>query len=182
MGAVAGVSEVGSAEVTWIGDLITKDLLLRAFERPLLLHSALKCTQLTIQEQAFHAATERMGDVEELRLEYSTNRNLASIVTDSLVANSRLPEGENVAKLRTWLPMIASSVGMALGGTRSRSRFVGPQRIRRHRVLHSRTSWGIVCRCPPAHVKTLKSRLLPALSDFLVEQVDFQRQVGLHLG
>lgn len=116
MGAVAGVSEVGSAEVTWIGDLITKDLLLRAFERPLLLHSALKCTQLTIQEQAFHAATERMGDVEELRLEYSTNRNLASIVTDSLVANSRLPEGEDVTKLRTWLPTIASSVGMALGG------------------------------------------------------------------
>ena len=68
------------------------------------------------EEQAFLAATERMGNVEELRLEYSKNRNLVATASDLLSANSRLPAGEDMSKLKTWLPTITSSVGMLLGG------------------------------------------------------------------
>jgi hypothetical protein len=67
-------------------------------------------------EQAFLAATERIGNLEELRLEYSKNRNLGSTLSDLLAANSQLPAGEDISKLKTWLPTITSSVGMLLGG------------------------------------------------------------------
>lgn len=83
------------------------------------------------EEQAFLAATERMGNVEELRLEYSKNRNLVSTLSHLLSTNSQLPAGEDMSKLKTWLPTITSSVGMLLGGLlgAAASSFVGSESV-----------------------------------------------------
>jgi len=69
------------------------------------------------EEQAFLAATERMGNVEEMRLEYSKNRNLVSSISDFLSANSRIPSGAaDMSKAKPLLPTITMSIGILLGG------------------------------------------------------------------
>jgi hypothetical protein len=68
------------------------------------------------EKQAFLAATERMGNVEDLRLEYSKNRNLVPTFSDLLSAISRIPGGADVSKSKPLLPTITSSIGMLLGG------------------------------------------------------------------
>ncbi len=69
------------------------------------------------EKQAFLAATERMGNVEDLSLEYSKNRNLVPTFSDLLSANSRiLSGGADMSKSKPLLPTITSSIGMLLGG------------------------------------------------------------------
>ena len=69
------------------------------------------------EKQAFLAATERMGNVEDLRLEYSKNRNLGSTFSDFLSANSRIPSGgADMSKAKPLLPTITMSIGILLGG------------------------------------------------------------------
>jgi hypothetical protein len=69
------------------------------------------------EKQAFLAAAERMGNVAELRLEYSKNRNLVSAFSDFLSANSRIPSGAvDMRKSKPLLPTITMSIGVLLGG------------------------------------------------------------------
>ncbi len=69
------------------------------------------------EKQAFLAATERMGNVEDLRLEHSKNRNLFSALSDFLLANSRIPSGgADMSKSKPLLPTITMSIGILLGG------------------------------------------------------------------
>ncbi len=69
------------------------------------------------EKQAFLAATERMGNVEDLRLEYSKNRNLVSTFSDLLLVNSRTTSGgADMSKSKPLLPTITSSIGMLIGG------------------------------------------------------------------
>jgi hypothetical protein len=69
------------------------------------------------EKQAFLAATERLGSVEELRLEYSKNRNLMSTLSHVLSASSRITSGgADMSKSKPLLPTITSAIGMLLGG------------------------------------------------------------------
>ena len=69
------------------------------------------------EKQAFLAATERMGNVEDLRLEYSKNRNLVSTFSDFLSANFQIPSGgADMSKAKPLLPTITMSIGILLGG------------------------------------------------------------------
>ena len=69
------------------------------------------------EQQAFLAATERMGNAEDLRLEFSKNRNLLRTFSDLLSANSRIPPGgADMSKSNPLLPTITSSIGMLIGG------------------------------------------------------------------
>jgi hypothetical protein len=63
------------------------------------------------EKQAFLAATERMGNVEDLRLEYSKNRNLVSTFSDFLQSR-----GAEMSKAKPLLPTITMSIGILLGG------------------------------------------------------------------
>ena len=69
------------------------------------------------EKQAFLAATERMGNVEDLRSEYSKNRNLVSTFSDLFSANSQIPSGgADMSKSKPLLPTITMSIGILLGG------------------------------------------------------------------
>jgi hypothetical protein len=71
------------------------------------------------EQQAFLAATERLGNVEDLRSEHSKNRNLLSVFSNYLLANSPIPSGGtsmSETRKRSLLPTITSSIGMLLGG------------------------------------------------------------------
>ena len=67
------------------------------------------------EEQAFVAATERMGNAEELRLEYSKNRGLAATVAD-ILSVIFLPGGTDMSKAKPLLPTITMAIGILLGG------------------------------------------------------------------
>lgn len=69
------------------------------------------------EEQAFLTATERMGNVEKLRIEHAKNRSLLSSFSDFLLACSRIPSaGADMSKSKPLLPTITSSIGIFLGG------------------------------------------------------------------
>ena len=73
------------------------------------------------EKQAFLAATERLGNVEDLRTEHSKNRNLLSTFSDFLSPNSRLPsEGADMSKAsshpKPLLPTITMAIGILIGG------------------------------------------------------------------
>jgi len=67
------------------------------------------------EKQAFLAATERIGNVEDLRIEHAKNRSLSSTFSDLL--NARIPSGgADMSKSKPLLPTFTSSIGMLLGG------------------------------------------------------------------
>jgi hypothetical protein len=73
------------------------------------------------EKQAFLAATERLGNVEDLRIEHSKNRNLLSTFSEFLLPNSRLRTGgADMSKAsshpKPLLPTITMAIGILIGG------------------------------------------------------------------
>jgi hypothetical protein len=73
-------------------------------------------------EQAFRVATERAGNVEDLRTEAAKNRTWLSSFSELLLASFQIPTGgpdmdkRSAGAKRPLLPTFTSAIGMSLGG------------------------------------------------------------------